>query len=330
MHQTTTLELGADEQFTTRDRSTLDVHLDRLHRPLSSDEPHTADAVVDTETWAEITDGGSFHTDSLDDPPAFDDDMSVDVRLVLDPGIASRLPNSGVEIADRLDDPEDELCRTWSWFLTEASQTDRLSADDVLDWGQTELSVTTRWKQFFAPEYHETTTESVERYLDEADVTYETLDETLFQFAITLDEHRRWPMFAHTDDYSETCLLYAVFPERVPAERRGEAAELVAAHNYDRSRGAFGVDFADGEVRFRLLLSPTYHSFDRAMEISVEAMRELYDDIDALAGPDTETDGVTDRDSSVDDVTDRDTPVDDITDRDAPVDDSTSSPFDDE
>lgn len=43
---------------------------------------------------------------------------------------------------------------------------------------------------------------------------------------------------------------YAVVPFEVPAERRADAAEFVTRANSGMKRGAFELNYADGEVRF--------------------------------------------------------------------------------
>jgi hypothetical protein len=327
--QATALELDSDGRFTTPDGAELDVRIGRLHRSVA-DSPHvTADLVVDHGTWADLVEQDCFHLYVLDQYLTFEPGEDVELRVVLQPRIADELPDSGVEIASRLEDPADPLCRTDSWFLTEAYQLASLTADDgdertaargeesesgddESETGDDEarFGVTTRWAEFFATDGVSSVTDTVREYLEDAGWAYELLDEDLFQFAVVLDEHRQWPMFVHTDDPTGTCLFYAVFPERVPAERRGDAAVTVAARNYERTRGSFGLDPADGEVRFRLAVVPEFESLDYALETTVDAMFGVYDDLAELvateprdwAGEDDERDGM---DEMTNDETDR-------------------------
>jgi hypothetical protein len=284
--QKTRLELGADVTFTAPTGATLTLTVDHLTRPVTSDGPVTAICTTDRETWDTITDHDCFHAEVLQPQAGFEPGREIDVRLLLRPSVARRLPDSGVEIADTFDDPEHRLCQTESWFLLGATQTFESAAgfDEQLgeEFAETftgEVGVSTDWESVFGYGSDESVTESVESYFEEAGWEYEVVEEGLYQLVVALDDQRQWPVFVAPDDASGSCSLYAVFPDRIPAGRRGDAAALLAAHNYERHQGAFGLDPADGEVRFRLALLPEVESIDYALESTVDAMASVYDDL---------------------------------------------------
>jgi hypothetical protein len=60
-----------------------------------------------------------------------------------------------------------------------------------------------------------------------------------------------WTCFARTDEGREILLFHSIVPNRVPAARRGAAAEFITRANYGMLVGNFELDMNDGDVRFK-------------------------------------------------------------------------------
>lgn len=64
-------------------------------------------------------------------------------------------------------------------------------------------------------------------------------------------QHGKYGCLAIADERSGLFTFQAFAPENVPEEARGKVAELIARLNWGYSVGSFGMDYGDGEVRFR-------------------------------------------------------------------------------
>jgi len=62
---------------------------------------------------------------------------------------------------------------------------------------------------------------------------------------------RQWNAYLATDERRRVITLFSCCPEKVPQERRNEAARFMAKVNWGLMLGHFTMDFSDGEVRFK-------------------------------------------------------------------------------
>jgi hypothetical protein len=60
-----------------------------------------------------------------------------------------------------------------------------------------------------------------------------------------------WPCAALAREDERQLIFYSLYPSPVPAARRGAVMELLTLANYGLFVGAFEMDLADGELRFR-------------------------------------------------------------------------------
>lgn len=300
----TTLELGRDVTFTTLSGDPIEFVIESIHRGVEADDHLTAHFRLDGDTWSLVSEEGWFHLD-VGQYWSFDPDKQIDVRARLRPGLAAGLSESSVEIAERFDDPDDLLCQTESWYATEVTQDMDLS-DDSVDFDEMTGTVgnTTRWEGFFEPAEDFSVTDTVTDFLEDVGWEYEYVREDMIHFTARVDDQRLWPVFVYFDEAGECCLIYSIFPAHIPVQNRGEAAVVLAGHNYDLNWGAFEMDPADGEVRFRHGVMPKYESFEAALQLNIETMEMAYDDISTFVGGPSATDSTvdTDHDPCVEDL----------------------------
>jgi hypothetical protein len=67
-------------------------------------------------------------------------------------------------------------------------------------------------------------------------------------------DNGEWTCFVRIDDDHGHVAVYSVLPDPVPTERLDAAGALLAGANFQLPIGAFEMDLADGEVRFRASL----------------------------------------------------------------------------
>ena len=90
-------------------------------------------------------------------------------------------------------------------------------------------------------------------------------------------------MIIDTDEKegSNFLLAYVLYPVRVPEARRQAVMELITRANYKMTLGNFEMDFADGEIRFRMSLDLvgqdfTDDSIERVFTYSLRIANRLY------------------------------------------------------
>lgn len=276
---TTRLEVDATTDVSTPVGERVPVHVERLRRGVDTATRVTGTFTIATDAWRRLVDTGAFHLSAVAGLPTFGAAGPVRVDAVLDPGVASDLPASGVEIARRLADGEGPLCRSRSWYATRVRQS--VAAEDEPSDGETQYATTTRWREVFAPAPGTTASGAVESLLDRSGRGYDVLDDGFYRFAVAAPSGREWPAFAAADDRAGTCTLYAVCPDRVPAEDRAAVATRLAAATDEWERGGFGLDPDDGEVRFRVVVRPTVDSLEGALELVADAVAAVDADVPA-------------------------------------------------
>lgn len=92
----------------------------------------------------------------------------------------------------------------------------------------------------------------VQRALTSHEWHYHTLDDAPLVHFTVVGAAGTYPCWAAVNDDAEQCSVFVVFPHRVASDRRLAVAELIARANYGLAIGNFEMDFADGELRFRV------------------------------------------------------------------------------
>jgi CheY-like chemotaxis protein len=98
----------------------------------------------------------------------------------------------------------------------------------------------------------------------------------------------RWAFYARVAAEHGIVGFYSICPERVPEERRVDAADFLTWVNHGLAHGNFELDFEDGEVRFKTVMPLAGHEIDhevvrRLVRANGLAMETYLEDIRALA-----------------------------------------------
>jgi hypothetical protein len=117
----------------------------------------------------------------------------------------------------------------------------------------------------------------VRAVLDGIGWQYDQVDPEIFRAPVQSESGAGWLCLIRLSEDDGLCAVYAVHTERVPEDKRVEAATALAGLNYDLSIGAFELDLSDGELRARVGL----HLDDEPLTAS--AFRRLLEDSLALA-----------------------------------------------
>jgi CheY-like chemotaxis protein len=98
----------------------------------------------------------------------------------------------------------------------------------------------------------------------------------------------RWTFYARVAAEHGVVGFYSICPERVPEERRVDAADFLTWVNHGLAQGNFELDFDNGEVRFKTVMPITGHEIDleivrRLVRANGLAVETYLEDIKALA-----------------------------------------------
>jgi hypothetical protein len=96
-----------------------------------------------------------------------------------------------------------------------------------------------------------------------------------------------WPFYARVAAEHGIVGFYSICPERVPEERRVDAADFLTWVNHGLAQGNFELDFEDGEVRFKTVMPIAGKEIDhevvrRLVRANGLAMETYLEDIKAL------------------------------------------------
>lgn len=97
--------------------------------------------------------------------------------------------------------------------------------------------------------------EVIKKFLDERELNYMQPHEQIFTGSITFGENiiKDFKFYIIVDDEIVNC--YYIPPITIPAERRSIIGEFITRANYGMHRGNFEMDWNDGELRFRTIVS---------------------------------------------------------------------------
>jgi hypothetical protein len=112
---------------------------------------------------------------------------------------------------------------------------------------------------------------------------YEQVDEQTLRLEVR-GERGQWIAIVRTDDAVGLCVIYSVFPERVPELIRRQVAAALLFLNYELSTGSFDMDETDGELRFRTGVDVesgwlTPNLFDRLITSNISGMDYYFGDL---------------------------------------------------
>lgn len=271
---TDTVQIDETLQFSPLYGEPLSVAVSEVSR---DDGDVLASFELDYDTWMRAQEGGAFHLDGVSDAPELGPGRRVELRAQLRPALAGTLDEID-ELRGRFVDSGDPVRQTESWFATAIMQA--VEMPDGLDFGAggaTVMGVETDWDGFFDDD-REVVRDYVTDHFESQGWEYEFLDDTLIRVEITMGG-RPLPVYIYADQDGRECLIYSVHPKSIPEEERDHVSRLLAMRNYEVERGAFGLNPADGEVRFRLRAFPDRESFGEVLDRNVSAMAGIFDEL---------------------------------------------------
>ena len=111
--------------------------------------------------------------------------------------------------------------------------------------------------------------DKVKQFFDVDDWNYSQLEgETILRLGFSGD-NGNWTIFAQAKEDAEQLILYSLFPNNAPEDKRGEVARSLHMANYGLIVGNFEFDYSDGETRFKTsVMAP-------AQDITNEMIRHL-------------------------------------------------------
>ncbi|GAA3410581.1 YbjN domain-containing protein [Paenibacillus hodogayensis] len=197
----------------------------------------------------------SGETDTL-----FEENQPIELKVVLRHSLLKTALRKGTEVEQvlqaLLEDAAQSgiLGQSESWLVTEVKQ--RVRLPEELDGGGTlKKGYRTLWAEAAAvrvasDEASPGLNQVAERYLDRMDLRYERVDDTILRLSYT-GEQGAWIVLVRIDEERQICVVYSVYPDAVPEERRADTAVFLIEENYDLAVGSFELDTTDGELRYR-------------------------------------------------------------------------------
>jgi hypothetical protein len=194
----------------------------------------------------------------------------------------------GPELEQRLSDPVDPLRHTESWFATGILQQVELPTefDGIVEPdAAASVGVNTVWNEFLDGTGANSVIEQITAFFDDENA-YERPEEDLVQAEIAIRDDRQLSLYIYADEETRECQIYSVHPKQIPESARPAVSQVLATRNFELERGSFGLNPADGTVRFRLNVSVEEESVVDAINTNLSAMRSVFETIWELATED--------------------------------------------
>ena len=111
--------------------------------------------------------------------------------------------------------------------------------------------------------------DKIRQFFDVDDWNYSQLEgETILRLGFSGD-NGNWTIFAQAKEDAEQLIVYSLFPNNTPEDKRAEVAKFLHMANYGLIVGNFEFDYSDGEARFKSsVMAP-------AQDITNEMIRHL-------------------------------------------------------
>ncbi|MCR8657461.1 YbjN domain-containing protein [Paenibacillus endoradicis] len=253
------------------------------------DELHyiTMTTIVEPEQMATIFHDQWFHVTShamLNDV-SFEAEDNIELKLILAPSVARQIVKQEADaeaillsvIPDTfISRTIPELTQAELWYVVEAMQTVSLPIELAHE-GQLRHGFHTIWRQelLHSPSTRNMTSQQqpsdseiitnndnlsnqLEQFLVNHQIKYDFHNEQLIRLKLHGKNQVSWTELIRIEDDSQLIIFYAIFPTLVDEQHREQFALQFINENYDLMNGAFEMDIADGELRFRsTLLCPT-------------------------------------------------------------------------
>lgn len=235
--------------------------------------------------WQRALGEGLFHFDEEEEPLTFEADLPVQLALRLRSFLAKGWAANVEALAANLNKADSPLRHTEAWFAAEIMQEVDVPSEieGVTD---LQLGVPTRWA-----ESHDNSTqtdaansvfETLESFLTSENWPF-TLDGDMLHFPAGVDDKRSWIVLADIDEEADTCSLFSIYPEVVPATKRVQIAVWLTEKNYELGEGCFDMNSENGKVRYRTTFPATdRQQISAGVNFNLAVMAENFDELAGL------------------------------------------------
>lgn len=242
----------------------------------AGDDTVYARLLADWPTWQRVRHEGVFHLDGVVEPPGFEANRDVALRLRLRAALVEKAPD---DLLAALADPDSPLSHTESWFATEVMQSVQAPT------GYAELGVRTNWAEPLGPSDPGDVMSVVTSSLMGLGWEFERHDGDLIRCKASVDSDRSWVVLIPVEAESERGAVFSVHPRLVPVSARAGLALLLLEANHQLGVGAFEIDADDGEVRYRIPFTrPSAADFQEILDRNLTTMSAYYDAIASATG----------------------------------------------
>ncbi len=167
--------------------------------------------------------------------------------------------------------PDHPLLLTESWYGLSVWQ--GMTLPPELGQGAVKQGYTTRWategvEGIISPLATAKTEQIytlVTTFLTQEGIPFQELDEGPFLRVPINGENGFWSCFIEAREAERQCLIYSVYPERVPQYKRLGMAEFIARANYGLPMGCFEMHFDEGEIRLRTSINVESERFSMGL-----------------------------------------------------------------
>ncbi|HIW32090.1 MAG TPA: YbjN domain-containing protein [Candidatus Paenibacillus intestinavium] len=246
----------------------------------------TMTIIVKPEQMAQIFQDQWFHVTShamLNDV-SFESEDDIELKLIVTPSITKQIVELEADAEAILLSviPDTFTARTIPaltqaelWYVAEAMQTISLPPELVHE-GRLRHGFHTIWRQelLHTPPTTNMTEQQgqadadiidsrdsnnglaaqLEKFLAGHHIKYDFHNEQLIRLKLHGDNNVSWTELIRIEEDAELIVLYAIFPRLIEEQHREQLALQLINENYDLINGAFEMDIADGELRFRSAL----------------------------------------------------------------------------
>lgn len=275
-------------EFTTLRGDTLAVDVEKIRQGHTASQTVVGSFFLTDDAWAHAVDTGCFHLDTVSESPARDTDQPIELRARLRPGVAETVFDGEADLEQRLSDPVDPLRHTESWFATGILQQVDLPMefDGVVGPdAAANVGVHTVWNEFLDETEADSVLETITAFFDD-ESAYESPEANLVQAEIPIGDDHQLSLYIYADEERRECQIYTVYPAQIPEAARPAVSQVLATRNFELERGSFGLNPADGTVRFRLHVYVDEEPVVEAINTALSAMRSVAETLRELAATD--------------------------------------------
>lgn len=246
----------------------------------------TMTIIVKPEHMAHIFQDQWFHVTShamLNDV-SFGSEDDIELKLIVAPSVTKQIVDQDADAEAILLAviPDTFIARTIPsltqaelWYVVEAMQTISLPPELAHE-GQLRHGFHTIWRQellhtpptanmteqqeqadadvLASSDSKDSLAAQLEQFFVAQSIKYDFHNEQLIRLKLHGDNEVSWTELIRIEEDEELIVLYAIFPTLVEVQQREQVALQLINENYDLINGAFEMDIADGELRFRSTL----------------------------------------------------------------------------